>query len=510
MGTNKQIAKNIIYNIISFGIGLIISFFFTPYLIRVVGKEAYGFYPLAENIMGYTQILTAAVGSMAGRFVTMSYYKDDKEGSASYFNTVLVAYIFFAALFTVLGIIFVFFLSHVLNIPEGLELEVKILFFFAVLSLSARLATTNLGLGTYVKNRIELNSSRNVSVGVTRVVLILLLFWIFKPSIVFMSMSALGATLLGCYFDISFKRKLLPEIPINFKKYFSWSKLKELVSSGIWLSLNNLSNVLVISLDLLLTNIFISASSTADLSIAKQVPHLLGSVGGLIATTFTPNFNILYAQEKKKELIHEINKSMIILSVLTSIPLGFFLINSDAFFKLWVPSAYTEEIYWLAFVSMIPMISGLCTNTLFGIFTITNMRKVPAIALFITGIVNVALLFVLLKFTNLGVFAIVLSSAITLTLRNLLFTPIYGAMCLNLKKSVFFPKLFKGLLSVLIVVIVTLLFRNIISQDSWMMFVLNAFVVGLLSITIIFFTILTKEEKRYLLNLVSSRIKRKS
>ena len=509
MSTNKQIAKNIIYNIISFGIGLIISFFFTPYLIRVLGKEAYGFYPLVENILSYTQILTAAVGSMAGRFVTMSYYKGDKEASASYFNSVLVAYFFFSALFTVLGIIFVFFIDRILNIPEGLVPEVKILFLFAVLSLCARLATTNLGLGTYVKNRIELNSSRKVSVDVTRVVLILLLFWLFKPSIAFMSMSALGATLLGCYFDISFKRRFIPEIPINLRKYFSWSKLKELVSSGIWLSLNNLSNVLVVSLDLLLTNIFISASSTADLSIAKTIPHMLGSIGGMIAITFTPNFNILYAKEEHEKLLHEIKKSMLILSVLTALPLGYFLINSDWFFKLWVPTAYSDILYWLAFISMIPMISGLCTNTLFGIFTITNKRKVPAIALFITGIVNVLLMFILLKTTNLGVMAIVLSSAITLTLRNMLFTPIYGAICLNQNKFTFYPMLFKGLLSVAIVAGVTLAFRNIIIPQSWMMLVANGVVVTIVSLLIIGLIILTKEERHNIIQMVKTRIKKK-
>lgn len=509
MSANKQIAKNIIYNIISFGIGLIISFFFTPYLIRVVGKEAYGFYPLVENILGYTQILTAAVGSMAGRFVTMSYYKEDKEGCASYFNSVLVAYFFFSALFTILGIIFVFFIDRILNIPEGLVPEVKILFLFAVLSLCARLATTNLGLGTYVKNRIELNSSRSVSVAITRVALILLLFWLFKPSIAFMSMSALGATLLGCYFDISFKRKLLPEIPINLRKYYSWDRLKELISSGIWLSFNNLSNVLVVSLDLLLTNIFISAASTADLSIAKTIPHMLGSVGGMIAITFTPNFNILYAKEQKEELLHEINKSMIILSVIVSIPLGFFLINSDWFFKLWVPTAYSNSLYWLAFVSMIPMISGLCTNTLFGIFTITNKRKVPAIALFITGIVNLLLMFVLLKTTNLGVMAIVLSSAITLTLRNILFTPIYGAMCLNQNKTIFYPKLLKGLLSIVIAGAITLMFRNIIVPQSWMALFVNALAVSIVSLCINYFVILKRNERHYLLNMIISRLKRK-
>ena len=85
---NKQIAKNLIYNTISFVINFVIAFFFTPYLIRVVGKEAYGFFPLVNNMIGYTSIITTAVGSMAGRFITMRIYKDDIKYFANPIKTV--------------------------------------------------------------------------------------------------------------------------------------------------------------------------------------------------------------------------------------------------------------------------------------------------------------------------------------------------------------------------------------------------------------------------------------
>ena len=77
MNNNKQTVKNLVFNTISFLINFIISFFFTPYLIRVVGKEAYSFFPLVNNIIGYSSILTTAVGSMAGRFIIMKIYSND-------------------------------------------------------------------------------------------------------------------------------------------------------------------------------------------------------------------------------------------------------------------------------------------------------------------------------------------------------------------------------------------------------------------------------------------------
>ena len=94
----KQLALNLVFNTASFAINFVISFFFTPYLVKTVGKEAYSFFPLVNNIIGYSSILTAAVGSMGGRFITMSIYQNDKEGANQSFNSVWVANIFLSIL----------------------------------------------------------------------------------------------------------------------------------------------------------------------------------------------------------------------------------------------------------------------------------------------------------------------------------------------------------------------------------------------------------------------------
>ena len=79
MGENKQLARNMIFNSMLFIINLGISFFLTPYIVKEIGREAYGFVPLIGNMIGYTSIITTAIGSMAGRFITMRIYQEDYE-----------------------------------------------------------------------------------------------------------------------------------------------------------------------------------------------------------------------------------------------------------------------------------------------------------------------------------------------------------------------------------------------------------------------------------------------
>ena len=506
MSNNKQIAKNIFFNSLSFGINLLITFFLTPYLIKTVGKEAYSFFPLVNNMIGYTEILTATIGSMAGRFITMAYYQGNQEETKGFFNSAIVAYLGFSAFFCIIGFFVIIFINNILNIPDGLTEQVQFLFGLALLGTCINLCTYLFGIGTYVKNRLDIRSIANLTRHIIYVIIIFLLFALFKPTIVFVSIASFISVLVSVTFNLHFWKRFLPEISFQPKKYFSWKKIATLLNSGIWMSINSLSNILTTTIDLLLTNIFISATVTGDFSISKMVPTFIASLAGLVGGTFTANFNILYAKEKYTELLHEIKKSMVIISFLLSVPIGYFMVNSDYFFQLWVSSAYTSDMFWLSFIALFLSATGYSTNTLYGVYTITDKRKIPTFALLASGLLNILLVFILLKFTSLGVYAIALSSAISLGLRNVVFTPIYGAKCLHLKWTIFYPHLVKGFIGIAIVVCITLFSRLFMTHLTWFSFIINIVVVCCLSLVANYYFFLKKEERAYLINLVQKRL----
>lgn len=507
MSNNKQIAKNITYSSISFILNFCVSFFLSPYLIRTLGKEAYGFFPLINNIIEYTSIVTAVVGSMAGRFITMSYYQDKIEEAKGYFNSAIVAYMIMSLFFCVLGIVFVIFINNFLNVPYYLLSDVRWVFGITLIGFCLSLCTNLFGIGTYVKNRLDWTSKASMISKCIYVAFVLILFYYFKPTIVFISIASFISTLYVIYINFNFKRKLIPEINFQPKKYFSWKKLRTLTSSGIWMSFNQLSNILVTTVDLLLANIFINAATTGDFAVSKTVPSLITSIVFILSSSFFAQFNILYAKHQYDELVHETRKSMIILSVLVSIPLGFFLISSDYFFQVWIKSAYDPIMFWLSFISLIGTISGLATTPLFGIFTATDKRKVPAIALMIVGLLNIIIVYFALKETSLGVLAIPLTSTVLLGIRNIFFTPIYGAMCLGLKKWVFYPPIIKSWIAIAITIIFTLLARHLMYEISWSAFFLNFFVVALVSLGTNYYIILTKSERNFLVQAIKNKIK---
>ena len=95
---NKNLLINIVTSIISLATSIGISFFLTPYIVDKIGKEAYGFIGLINNLVSYISIITIALNSMAGRFITIKIHQNNEKEANEYFNSVLISNIIMALL----------------------------------------------------------------------------------------------------------------------------------------------------------------------------------------------------------------------------------------------------------------------------------------------------------------------------------------------------------------------------------------------------------------------------
>ena len=94
MNTKKRVMINLICNIASFIIQLVINFAISSILVEKVGDAAYGFVGLSTNFISYATIFTAALNSMAGRFVSYEVNQGKVESANKYYSSVFFANIF--------------------------------------------------------------------------------------------------------------------------------------------------------------------------------------------------------------------------------------------------------------------------------------------------------------------------------------------------------------------------------------------------------------------------------
>ncbi len=503
---NKAVAINMIANGLAFIITIAISFFLTPYIVVTLGTEAYGYVSLINNLISYLSLASIAVNSMAGRFVSIHIFQRDMNGAKCYFNSVFITNIVLSFIIVLLLIPIIWKLEYVLNITNDLLMDVKVLLIFVLINFIISFMTTIFNIAIFVKNKLYLNSLRNVEMAMFQAALLVGLFCLFEPKIYYVGISV---ALSGCYgmlWNIYYTKKLLPQMNIS-KKYFDFKAVKELIASGIWNVVTKLSAILNDGLDLLICNLFINPLEMGILAISKTIPTIMYRIIGTLSSTFAPGFTKIYAEENNEDLKKSLNDSIKILGFFMSIIVAVFIALGEKFFSLWVPSQDPSKLHMLAVLSILTLIISGSTAGIYEIFMITNKLKINSIVVLGIGLLNVLIVLVLLKTTNLGIYAVAGVSSTTAILKNLLFTLPYAARCINQKWYVLYKAVIKNVLSVFLIVLVSFCIKTQISADNWGSFILLAGACTVLGTIMNMFIVLGRNDRLYLKKIIISRLK---
>ncbi|MGN7385516.1 oligosaccharide flippase family protein [Sporosarcina sp. SAFN-015] len=502
----KQLSINLIANAMSFSISVGISFVLTPFLIKYIGKEAFGFFPLANNFVTYINLLVIALNSMAARFIMLEIMKKDKHRANIYFNSVLYSNIVMVIVLIIPLSLIIIFIDHILNTPIDLVNEIRILFGLIFLTFLISVLGSVFNVATLATNRIDLRSYQEIIQNGLKASLFIILFTLLTPSIIYVGVVSLSVSIIGIAISLYFTKRLLPEIKFS-TSYFDLKAVKELLSSGIWGSFNQLSVILLTGLDLLLANIFFGAAKGGEFSISQTVPLFISSLIGMLVGVFIPPIAAHYAKEDTNGMLKEIDFSGKVLLILISVPIAGFIVFGEEFYQLWVPSENSSFLHFLSIIIISPFFISGAINVLFNVNTILNKVKIPSIILFCTGVLNILLVLILINFTDLGLLAIPISSVILSCIRNLTFTPIYTAKCLKVKWYTFYGLIARNLITIIILVVVFYSIKQLLAIDTWMKLITTAVICGCLGIIISLVLVLNKSHFKMLLNLVNSKLR---
>lgn len=497
MKEKNRLFINLCACLVSFCITLGISFFLTPYITESVGAEAYGYVSLANNFVNYASIITLALNSMASRFISLSYHKNNKKEANEYFTSVLTTNLILILLLFLPSLFLIIFLNHAINIPNNLEIYVKVLFSLVFVNFFVGLINTTYSVATFIKNRVELNNLRTMESNLIKTALMIILFAIFGPNIIFIGAAFLVATIYLLIFNIHYTKTLVPDLKLN-KKYLDFKKIKTIFMSGIWNTITKLGQVLADGLDLLICNIFVTPLAMGQLAIAKTISSCLSTLNASLSAIFHPKMQYHFALENKQAEVEEIKFSMKIGAFFTNILMCGLIVFGLDLLKLWIPSQDIEIIYYAMVVTVIGGIIGSSINTLFNVFTVTNKLKLNSIVTLSQGLLNVVLVYIMLK-TNLFVgYEIVVISGVSVTIaiiKNLTFTPIYASKCLEIKETTFYPTIARGVMSAVIIIITFYIIRIIFTPQSWLTLIIIAIICGITGVIENFFILFDKNQR---------------
>lgn len=507
LSRNKQTVINIIASVLNMLVTTLISFVLSPYIVGTLGVEANGFVSLANNFINYISLAATALNSMGSRFLMMAYYNDEHDKFCRYYSSLFFANLLLAVVFGVMGAACVWKLELLLDIPAELVTDVKLLFVLLFANFVISTMITVWTTAPFIKNRLYLNSITTATGVSIRAVVILGLFLCLEPSVCFLGVATLVSGCVGYGLQFLYKRSLFPELRAR-RKDFSWATIWELVSSGIWNTVSSVGYILTSGVDLLVTNLFVSANAMGVLSLAHTMPVFVNTLNETIANVFTPSLMIDYAKKNTDNLVKTIKQSAKIISVICSLPLGFLLVYGEEFYALWQPTEDARVLHILSVILIFGRVFFTGMQPLFSVFTVVNKVKENAFVTIANGFASVGLMYLLLRFTNLGVYAIAGASVACCFFKNVLFVVPFSAKYLGLKPTAFYGVLTPSVACCAILVAWGCVEKLFFKPASWMGLVGTGIVFVAVGVCLTVFIVLNKQERQHLLSVISRKLTR--
>lgn len=507
LSRNQQTVINITAAMLNMLVTTLISFVLSPYIVKTLGVEANGFVGLAQNFTTYAALISTALNSMGSRFMMMAYYNNEHDKFRRYYSSLLLADLLLAVVFGILGGLCVWRLEVLLNIPAAIIRDVKLLFAMIFANFVVTTLCTVWASAAFLKNRLYLNSINTALAAGTRAMVILGLFLCLEPSVCFVGMATLVSGSLAHLIQFFYKKTLFPELRTRIAD-FSWSVIWELVSSGIWNTLSNVGYILTSSIDLLVTNLFVNATAMGTLSLAHTMPTFVNTLNETVAGTFTPSLMIDYAQGRLDDLVSTIRQSAKIISVICSLPLGFLLVYGREFYSLWQPTQDARTLYSLSVVLIFGRVFFTGMQPLFSVFTVVNRVRENSIVMIVNGFASVGLMYVLLKTTDLGIYAIVGSSVLCAFVKNMLFVIPFSAKYLGLKPTTFYGTVGYSVSCCIILLLWGALLRLFLRPDSWVLLLVSGVLFAGVGVILSSMIVLNRSERGMLVSMLRKKLTR--
>ena len=149
-------------------------------------------------------------------------------------------------------------------------------------------------------------------------------------------------------------------------------------------------------------------------------------------------------------------------------------------------------------MTLVVFVPFTATQTLGNVYTVANKLKVNSLSFLAASILSVITTFFVVKYTDLGIFAIAGISSIYSILRNLIVTIPYISRLVGKKWFYFYKDVCVSLISCFVVGLIALGFRFIILPQSWIALVLACAVSVLVALVANFFVILNKKQRNEL------------
>jgi len=491
--SHRRFVVNVAAGLGSVGASILVGFWYTPFMIRSLGVAVYGLVPLASSITSYLTILTAAVCTTIARYITVDLTRNDVDNANRHFNTFLAVNVVMAALLFGLAFGVSSFLPMFFKIPPGQEAGARQVFLGVVGAFLLSTIANPFQSSMWVTNRFEIRSMIEASAVLLRAGLILLSFRLWAPALWQVGVIFPAVALFILFADVVACRVLVPSLRLSVS-YLDPGKLSDLWSTGQWLLVSQLGNLLFLNIDLVLINILLGPVASGSYAPLLQWVVLLRTLMSLVAGTLSPPIVVRYASRDIEGLVRLSRQAAKFLGLIIALPAGLLIGFGRPLLGTWLGSSFQDlaPLCWLLFA---PLAVEASQCHLPSITIAVNKLQAPALALLAFGVGNIGLAVLLAGHFHWGLYGVAAAGAITSLARNGFFSPIYTASLLEQPWLGSLKHTGSSLVACILVAGAGALITPLVRPGSWVRLGLAAVPLSIAYVGVMYFFALNDEER---------------
>ena len=280
MNLAHRTIHNVLFNLLGWLWPIGLSLLATPYIVRHLGKDAYGVLALVWAVLGYFALLDLGLSAATIKYISKYHALGDYEKVRKVINSNLL-------IFVIIGVgggailagITPFLLDKVLLVPPSLIPLTRFAFYVGA---AGFLFTMSLGVLTAIPNALQRYDISNlVGIVITTattlgtVGLLAAGYWLREVVLWNLFLSVLSVALY-----IGIARHLLPEI--SWRPGFDWPTFRESLNFGSMALIQRISGAILFQLDRLLIGAFLG---TAAVTFYVVPANLTQRIHGIVSRT---------------------------------------------------------------------------------------------------------------------------------------------------------------------------------------------------------------------------------
>lgn len=503
---NKKIVKNTGFLYVRMLFLMAIGFFTSRKILEALGVEDLGIYNVVGSLIVMFDFVSSGLSNATQRYLNIGLGRNDLEKTRQYFSQSLVIHLIFALIIVLIAeTLGIWFIKNKLIIPiERLEAAIMIMHFSAV-SIVFRFVKTCYESDIIARESMSIYAYLSILEGLGKLAICYLVIYnTLTDKLVLYGFLILLINVSITLFNVIYCRFKFKETSIRF--YFDKNGYKELLS---FIGVNSFG---VISWALgkqgvnVVINMFFGPAVNGARGLAMQLDSIITQFATNINVAVRPQLTKLYAQDKLDEMMilaHKATKYIFFIAFIISIP---FLFHTEDILSVWLKEVppYTVLFVQILIFEVLGNILGNTYNsvsmsigkikniqvygrliTLIGLpmsYIMLNFYKNPylptIIMMILTFLYSMFIVWDINKYLHFGMKAY--WCYVLFPLVKVVFFSIFGSWCLD---------------------------RLFVVDDSLLLSIVLAIIQCILSIFLICFVGLDKEELKCIVGLIKNRIK---